>query len=180
MKRQSPNRRCPGGPIIDDKNIKKENKSNQKKIRKIKKFFGKDFVMKKTSILTNLVALFIYQTALTYLPKISENRNLIDNCQARSKDIFAQIPNARFFKLPENYYNFLISAGIGKKTAVWFLNKTNQKQLIIAFKETKDNSKNKRFSNWHKTFYLPFLKKCNKIYKDSDLSDKFCCQNNIY
>lgn len=136
--------------------------------------------MQKTTFLDILVLTYLYLTALENLPNTPENRDLIDNVRATYKDYCNQIPNAKHLKQPKDYYNFVISAGIGKKTAAWFLNKTNQKQLIIAFKNTKIKVEGKQFSNWRKTFYKPFREKYIKIYKNSTLSEKFCCQHNIY
>lgn len=136
--------------------------------------------MQKYIFLKMLANYLICQYYLRCLPATPENRAEIKNNRDFCKDIISQIPDAKYLKQPEDYYNYVISAGISKKIATWFLNKNNLNQLSTAVKNYAETGDLSCFNNWKKTFGQPFLLKIYKLYNSTNLNTKFCDQHYIY
>lgn len=136
--------------------------------------------MTKYQFIADLTNLYYFETILTaswVLPE-KDREKIAEMFNDFRETIFNKFPETRYFSAtPEKYYNYLISAGIGKKTAAFFLNKTSQKQLSIAAKKYVKTLDLNVFNDWKKIFAMPWREKLVKTYNETNLSDKFCRQH---
>lgn len=133
----------------------------------------------KVDFIAVLANLYFYQLYFEFLPKSPENRGKIADCRNQYKELLTEIPDAKYFRQPKDYYNYLISAGIGKKTAAWFLNKKIQDQLSTVVKIWAESGDEAPLNNWREVFAKTFRAKMEKIYGNSALNHEFCHRHRI-